>query len=131
MPTTRNARGIDLIIYNQDNSSKLSLQVKALSKRAPVPLGLTLVNLFADFVVVCNKVVSARPDCYILTPTEVCELAHRDEKDGKRSYWLQPKAYEKAEFHNAWPPPWDRCLGAIRKKGSPGRIAQGQTVVSG
>ena len=32
MPTTRNARGIDLLIYTQDNLQKYSIQVKALSR---------------------------------------------------------------------------------------------------
>ena len=34
MPTTRNARGIDLLIYSQDNLQKYSIQVKALSRES-------------------------------------------------------------------------------------------------
>ena len=37
MPTARNARGIDLIAYNQDGSKFIGVQVKSLSKRNPVP----------------------------------------------------------------------------------------------
>ena len=36
--TSRNARGIDIVIYSQDAVRKHTIQVKALSKRAPVPL---------------------------------------------------------------------------------------------
>ena len=42
MPTARNARGVDIIAYSQDATRKLAIQVKALSKRHPVPLGTSL-----------------------------------------------------------------------------------------
>ena len=32
MPTSRNAKGIDILIYSQDAERKYSIQVKALSK---------------------------------------------------------------------------------------------------
>jgi hypothetical protein len=102
MPTARNARGIDVLIYNQDNSCKLSIQIKTLSKLAPVPLGKHLNHLFADFVVVCSRAASEAPECYILLPSEVRELAHRGEKEGRVSYWLQPKAYSVDAFREAW-----------------------------
>ena len=38
MPTSRNARGIDLVCYSGDGSKFLGVQVKSLSKRNPVPL---------------------------------------------------------------------------------------------
>ncbi len=102
MPTARNARGVDVLIYNQDNSLKLSIQIKTLSKLAPVPLGKHLDHLFADFVVVCSRAASDVPECFVLLPSEVRELAHRGEKDGRVSYWLQPKAYAVAQFREAW-----------------------------
>jgi hypothetical protein len=102
MPTARNARGIDILIYSQDAVRKLTIQVKALSKRNPVPLGAKLDNLFGDFFVVCNNVASDTPACYVLTPTEVAGLAHKGEKEGKFSYWLQPKDYAVSEFHEKW-----------------------------
>ena len=42
MPTARNARGVDIVIYTQDASRYLGIQVKTLSKRAAVPLGKSL-----------------------------------------------------------------------------------------
>jgi hypothetical protein len=39
LPTSRNARGIDIIIYSQNAAKKYTIQVKSLSKRAPIPLG--------------------------------------------------------------------------------------------
>jgi hypothetical protein len=102
MPTSRNAKGIDIIIFSQDASRKRSIQVKTLSKRNPVPLGSRLDSLVADFVVVCVRNYPNEPLCYVLTPSEVKELAHRGEKKGKVSYWLQPPVYEKEAYREKW-----------------------------
>ena len=44
IPTARNARGVDIIAYNSDCSRMISIQVKTLGKRSPVPLGASLEN---------------------------------------------------------------------------------------
>jgi hypothetical protein len=41
MPTARNARGVDVVIYSQDALRTHTVQVKTLSKASPVPLGAT------------------------------------------------------------------------------------------
>lgn len=102
MPTARNARGIDAVVYSQDAKRTHTIQVKALSKRVPVPLGTHLDNLFGDYFVVCSGISSDAPECFVLTPTEVRALAHRGEKDGRVSYWLQPKQYANPTFRDAW-----------------------------
>lgn len=102
MPTARNAQGIDLLAYNQDASKKYSVQVKALSRRSPVPLGKHLNHVYADFWVICRRIIEPSPECYILRPDEVRRLAHRGEREGRVSYWLQPREYEKDEFKDAW-----------------------------
>ncbi|HOL96613.1 MAG TPA: hypothetical protein PLH79_19900, partial [bacterium] len=56
MPTARNARGIDVVAYSRDGKQFLGIQVKSLSKRAPVPLGKSLDNLMADFWIIINQV---------------------------------------------------------------------------
>lgn len=101
MPTARNARGVDVIAYSQDANRKFVIQVKALSRRAPVPLGTNLEGLFGDFIIICRGVASETPACFVLTPSEVRERAHRGEKEGRVSYWLQPKQYEAASFREA------------------------------
>src|SRR5919199_964788 len=83
MPTSRNARGIDILAYSQDARRRPTVQVKSLSKRSPVPLGTKLEHLFADFVVVCRYVDRDQPECFVLTSEEVKQLAHRGVKDGK------------------------------------------------
>jgi hypothetical protein len=102
MPTARNARGVDVLAYSQDAKRTFSAQVKALSHRSPVPLGGDLNRLFGDFFVICRNVASEAPECFVLRPREVRALAHRGEKDGRVSYWLQPKDYDKKQFREAW-----------------------------
>ena len=101
MPTARNARGIDIVAYSCDGKRYLGIQVKSLSKRAPVPLGASIENLMGDFWVIINKVIS-EPTVFILTPDEVKSLAHQGEKDGRVSFWLQPNSYDTDEFRKAW-----------------------------
>ncbi len=102
MPTARNARGIDILIYSQDATRTHTLQVKALSKRNPVPLGGKLDGHFGDFFIICRNVAQDMPECYVLTPAEVRGFAHKGEKDGKTSYWLQPRQYDSPDFHERW-----------------------------
>jgi len=102
MPTSRNARGIDLLIYSQDGSRTRTVQVKALSKASPVPLGRGLDQLFGDFFVICRYATSETPECFVLRPGEVKALAHRGVKESRVSHWLQPTDYAVAKFREAW-----------------------------
>ena len=104
MPTARNARGVDIIAYNRDATKLLGIQVKALSKRNPVPLGMSLDKVMGNFWIVVNKVATPNPCVYILTPEEVRRLAHKSKPDAKglHSHWLQPTEYELPAFTNAW-----------------------------
>ena len=101
MPTARNARGVDIIAYNQDCTRMIAVQVKTLSKKSPVPLGKSLDKMMGDFWVIVNNVENS-PHTYVLKPEQVRELADRKEKNGIVSYWLQPASYCVDEFHEAW-----------------------------
>lgn len=101
MPTARNARGVDIIAYSRDASRFVGIQVKALSKRNPVPLGTSLDKVMGDFWVIVNKVATS-PSAFILLPSEVRAGAHRGEKDGRVSFWLQPTDYDQEQFREAW-----------------------------
>ena len=102
LPTSRNTRGVDIIIYSQKAQRKYTIQVKSLSKKDPVPLGSDLENLFGDYLVICRKVFEDRPEIfiakidYIKNSGLICE----ENKDGKKSYWFQPKEYE--QFKDNW-----------------------------
>ncbi len=101
MPTARNARGIDIVAYSRSGSHFFGVQVKALSKRAPVPLGTSLDKIMGDFWIIVNNIV-ADPAVFILRPAEVRERARRCEKDGRVSFWLEPTSYDTDVFRNAW-----------------------------
>jgi len=101
MPTARNARGVDIIAYNASASKFIGVQVKALSKRNPVPLGNDLDRIMGDYWVVVTNIAD-EPRGYVLLPSEVKERAHRGEKDDRVSYWLQPNRYDHELFREAW-----------------------------
>jgi len=102
MPTSRNARGIDVLGYDQQGTEKITVQVKALSKAAPVPLGTdpTLCNLIADYFVIARGVRGETPEYFIARTEDVRPLVHTGEKNGKKSCWLQPKDYK--QFKDKW-----------------------------
>jgi hypothetical protein len=101
MPTARNARGVDIIAYSLDAKRFVGIQVKALAKRNPVPLGTGLEKIMGDYWIVVNRITTT-PTAYVLLPTEVTQRAHRGEKDGRISFWLQPKEYDQESFKEAW-----------------------------
>ncbi len=100
MPTSRNAKGIDILAYNQAGDDFRTVQVKSLSKRNPVPLGTVLPAFIAQHIVICQRVLDEPPRCFVLSGEDVRQRAHPALKDGQESYWLQPKAYE--EFLDRW-----------------------------
>jgi len=102
MPTSRNARGVDVMCFSLDGKAKFLLQVKSLSKRNPVPLGNDPEKFMGDFWVIVTEAISDKPTCYILAPDQVKAMAHKGVKDGKVSYWLQPKQYAVPEFCEQW-----------------------------
>ncbi len=102
LPTSRNAKGVDILIFSQDASRKISIQVKTLSKKNAVPLGSNLNSLIADYVLVCVRNYPDEPICYVLTSNEVKKSAHRGEKNGRISYWLQRPKYETDAYKEKW-----------------------------
>jgi hypothetical protein len=102
MPTARNARGVDLLAYDVGAHVYKGIQVKALSKRNPVPLGNSVDRFIGDWWVIVINAGTTTPTCFIMKPAEVKRLAHRGEKEGRVSYWLQPTQYDTDKFREAW-----------------------------
>ncbi|MCW3138441.1 MAG: hypothetical protein N2V76_08535 [Methanophagales archaeon] len=92
---------IFVVIYSQDAKKSYPIQVKALSKRNPVPFG-AKPNLIADFVAVVINVMDEEklPEVFIIKAEDVKKRLHKGEKNGRVSYWLQPKNYE--EYKGKW-----------------------------
>ncbi len=103
MPTVRNARGADLYAASDDELRVLPIQSKALSKRAPVPLGNSLDRLCSRWWIITTLANTASPICYVLTLDEIKAAAHRGvNAAGTVSYWLQPKSYTSVAYLEAW-----------------------------
>ncbi len=99
MPTTRNAKGPDVVIASEDATRTWTIQVKSLSKRIPVALGKNP-NIVADWVVVCVGVRTHSPRCFVMAPVEVSGLAYRDKRGD--NHWLQPPQYDTGAFAERW-----------------------------
>lgn len=94
LPTSRNARGVDVVIYSQEAIRTHTIQIKALSKRDPVPLGNNIKNLIAEYLIICRKVLNDRPEIFISKIDFIKVRVHEGRKGNKVSYWLNPKEYE-------------------------------------
>lgn len=104
MPTTRNARGIDTLVYNHDGSCFHSIQVKTLSRRNAVPLGNSLERIMGEYWIIVNNVTTTSPSVFILSKDEIKKGA---KKNGE-AYWLQPRVYEQEAFHEKWDRIWEK-----------------------
>lgn len=87
IPTSRNAKGIDILIYSQDAKRKLALQVKALSDRSAVGLGKE--GFIGDFLVIVRGLDS--PEVFISPVGQANKLI----REQAQQYWLEVKDYEK------------------------------------
>lgn len=75
--------------------------MKSLSKKDPIPLGSSLENIFGEFLIICRKAFN-EPEIFIAKIDKLKNngLIHEGVKNNKKSYWLQPKEYEK--FKDNW-----------------------------
>ena len=101
LPTIRNARGSDIYVTNGDETVFFGVQSKALSRRSPVPLSKDSDALRSDWWVITINACTASPTCFILKNDEVRALAVVD-KNGAGGRWLDPRAYDRDEYREAW-----------------------------
>src|SRR5438105_321454 len=94
MPTARNAKGVDIVGYNDEGKS-FTVQVKALTKRNPVPFGKSMDQLPADYYVIVVH-PDGEPIYHVLTRRELQD-AKVSQFTGKNGVglWLEPKNYYK------------------------------------
>jgi hypothetical protein len=113
MPTSRNARGIDIVAYSENGKTFRSIQVKSLSKRAPVSVGTSLDKVAGEFWVIVNRIagvlsgdptvpIAKQPTAYILSSAEVKDLAHPSGTGDKVTFWIEPKDYDKDAYKEKW-----------------------------
>jgi len=92
--TSRNARGVDAVIYSEDAERTHTIQIKALSKRNPVPFGSNIENLIAEYLIICRKVLDDKPELFLAKINDTRVRIHESGKGDKISYWLEPKDYK-------------------------------------
>lgn len=100
MPTIRNARGSDLIVTDADETVFFGVQSKALSKRSAVPLGMSIDALRSAWWIITMHANSDHPICFVMSKDDVRAFAAQDANGG--AYWLNPPAYDRDEFKEAW-----------------------------
>jgi hypothetical protein len=98
LPTSRNTKGVDIVIFNQDSTRKLTIQVKTLTKESPIPLGKDLNNLVADFVMVC-VLAAPIPRVFIIRPKEITqlpEIVRQQPQGSEKGFWAinSPKLWK-------------------------------------
>jgi len=98
--TSRNTKGVDLVIHSQEAKRTHTTQVKSLTGREAANAS----SLIADFIVICRKVLDCKPEIFILTKQEAATIIQvRTNKSGKQSQWLQYRNYEIFRDNN-----WDK-----------------------
>jgi hypothetical protein len=107
MPTSRNARGVDIVIYNRDATIKKTIQVKTLSNYAPIPLGKSVEGLIADFIIIC-VLAETMPSTYIMTTKEMLELEEIQRQ--------LPNAAEKGLWAANSKPLWETFASVSKEK---------------
>lgn len=103
MPTARNAKGVDIVGYD-DYGKAFTVQVKTLTKCNAIPLSGGANHLMADYFVVV--VLEGKwKNIYIWTRKEMscAEISVFTGKDSKEQHWLESKVWTKdIAAVNAW-----------------------------
>lgn len=94
LPTSRNARGVDIVIYSKDAIRTHTIQIKSLSKIDPVPLGSNIENLIAEYLITCIKVLDDKPEVFLSKISDIKSRIYNGRRGNKISYLLEPKDYE-------------------------------------
>lgn len=104
MPTSRNAKGIDIIAYSPDGEDYLGFQVKTLSKPVHISIGKEKEKIMGDYWIIVvlpdEKSPSCNPTMYVLTKDEVIARGNNYIKNGKKTAFLHKDKYEDERFKN-------------------------------
>ena len=107
LPTSRNAVGVDLVVYGNGNKA-ITIQIKTLSKQAPIPLGTKLDNHIADFTIVV--VGLEKPKVYVVPTKDILlnEEISNQQKANKKSFWLNNNISKWSEFEDRYYEKWEK-----------------------
>ena len=97
LPTSRNARGIDILAYGKHGEKFLTIQTKGYTKKRAIGPFKAVTDVISDFYIVSLDVYRL-PSAYILSKSDVRSLL----KLQKDRYWLEYKDYDKPDFLEKW-----------------------------
>lgn len=108
--TARNAKGADILIYNEDCSSIKTIQVKSTTNKLDVNVGQTKEKYDPTPKLICDYWIFVDlsykyPRCFIFTREELQQYISHDNnpgKDGKWSWWLPSKIIYDEKYMNVW-----------------------------
>jgi hypothetical protein len=101
LPTSRNAKGVDIILYNRDASRRHTIQVKTLTNKVPVPLGMGLDSLQMNDYLIVRTIYANQPEVFIAKPAEITNKIHTGMNErGQISYWFEREEYK--QFAGRW-----------------------------
>ena len=85
MPTSRNARGADIIAYSIDGKRTIIIEVKSVRKKSAVWFD---PSSLSNYLIICRNVYDS-PELFIVCIDDSLKskLVHH-EKDDKKSFWL-------------------------------------------
>lgn len=97
LPTSRNAKGADIIAYSNDHERFFTIQVKAMSKLANISLGKSLKKVECEWWIIVFDVYH-ESQAYILARQEIVDSA----KLYQDIYWAQKNEFANEEALNQW-----------------------------
>lgn len=107
--TARNAKGADILIYNDRCDSVKTIQVKSVTNRYSVNVGRTedaeeMPQLICDYWIFVNLGYET-PRCYIFTRDEAQMIVERNynvDQNDKFNWWLHPGDIYSPDFEERW-----------------------------
>lgn len=92
LPTSRNAKGADLVIYDRNQVRRHTVQIKTLTKENYVH---GLGEPFSDFLIICNRIGVEPPEIYSAKREEYRKALESEPPNGFKGYFLRPVAFKK------------------------------------
>ena len=95
----RNTAGIDIVAYSLNGRRTITIQVRSLTRRNPVPMRKTTIPY--DYLIIVRKILSDKPEIFILTKEGAGNKTKVTRgRRGETQYRLEYKDYE--EYKDKW-----------------------------
>lgn len=95
LTTSRNAEGVDIVVYDQSGKRTNTIQVKSLSKRKAASIS-TPNSLIAKYLVIVRSVQKPNPELFVAEINDELKgkVTNSVGKNGEKQYWIEYRTYE-------------------------------------